>query len=62
MQSFFMQTKKTLIRLHSCAGGFQSSLGAHVRRYIFSCCGSYCSGITWEAVANRAQLFKASLA
>ena len=31
---FFMQTMKTLIRLHECDGDFL--LGAHVRRYIFS--------------------------
>ena len=39
MQSIFM--RKTLIILHGCAGWFESSLGAHVQRYIFSRCGSY---------------------
>ena len=34
MQSFFMRSTKTLIRLCRCAGWFESSLGAHVRRYI----------------------------
>ena len=29
-----------LIRLRGCAGWFESSFGAHVRRYVFSCCGS----------------------
>ena len=33
---FFIRTTKTLIRLHGCAGWFESSLGAHVRRYGFS--------------------------
>ena len=32
--------QKTLIRLHGCAGCFESSFGAHVRRYVFSNCGS----------------------
>ena len=36
MQSFFMWTMKILIR---CTGWFESSLGAHVRRYIISHCG-----------------------
>ena len=32
MQSFFMRTTKTLIRLRGCAGWIESSLDAHVRR------------------------------
>ena len=40
MQSFFVRTTKTLIRLRACAGWFDSSLGAHVRRYYFSPPGS----------------------
>ena len=40
MQSFFIRVTKTLIRLRWCAGWSESSLGAHVRRYIFSHCAS----------------------
>ena len=40
MQSFFMRTTKTLIRLCGCAGWFESSLGAYVRRYVFWRCGA----------------------
>ena len=36
MQSFFIWTMETLIGLRRCAGCFESSFGAHVRRYIFS--------------------------
>ena len=36
MQSLFTWTTKTLIRLRECAGWFESSLGADVRRYFFS--------------------------
>ena len=35
-----MWTTKPLIRLRGRADRFESSLGAHVRRYIFSLCGS----------------------
>ena len=37
-----MRTTKTLIRLCGCAGLFESSLGAHVERYMYivSHCGS----------------------
>ena len=31
---FFMQTRKTLIRLCQCAGWFESSLDAQVKRYV----------------------------
>ena len=41
VQSFFMRTTMTLIRLRGCAGWSESSLGAHARRYVFSCCDSY---------------------
>ena len=34
MQSFFMWTTKTLIRLRGCAGWSESLLGTHVRRSI----------------------------
>ena len=34
MQSFFMRTMKTLIRLRGCAGWSESSMAAHVRRYL----------------------------
>ena len=40
MQCFFMLTKKTLIRLRGRAGWFEFTLGAHVWRYVFWCCGS----------------------
>ena len=36
MQSFFKRTTKTLIRLRGCAGWFESSLDAHIRRCVFS--------------------------
>ena len=36
MQSFFMRTTKTQIRLRGCAVWFESSLGAYVKRYVFS--------------------------
>ena len=36
-----MRTTKTLFRLLRCAEWFDSSLGAHVTRYVFSCCGSF---------------------
>ena len=36
-----MRTLETLIRLHGCAGRFQSSLVSHVRRYVFSRCESF---------------------
>ena len=39
-----MRTMKTLFRLHACADRFESSLGAHSRGYVFSCCGSMHSG------------------
>ena len=32
--------RATLIRLPGCAGWFESSMGTHVRRYVFSCYGS----------------------
>ena len=41
MQSFFTRTTKTLIRLRECAAWFEFSLGAHVKRYVFSRCGSF---------------------
>ena len=34
-----MRIMKILIRLRGCAGWFESSLGTHVRRYVFSRCG-----------------------
>ena len=33
--------QRTLIRLLGSAGWFESSWGAHIRRYVFSCWGSY---------------------
>ena len=42
IQSFLRRrTTKTLIRLHSCVGCFESSLGAYVGGFVFSCGGSY---------------------
>ena len=41
MQRSFMQRIKTQIRLCRCTGWFESPLGAHIRRYVFSCCGLY---------------------
>ena len=35
MYNFSMRINKTLIGLHGCAGWFESSFGAHVRRYVF---------------------------
>ena len=40
MQSFFMRTTKTLTRLRGNAGWFESSLDAHIRRYVFPGCGN----------------------
>ena len=37
-----MRTTKTLISLRTCAGWSETSLGAHVRRYVFSRYGSFC--------------------
>ena len=39
-QSFIMRTTKTLIRLLGCAGWFESTLGAHFKRCVFSRCDS----------------------
>ena len=36
-----MRITNTLIRLRGCAGWFESLLGAHVRKYVFSRCGSF---------------------
>ena len=52
-QSFFMRTTKTLIRLRGCAGWSESSLGAHVRRYIFLRCSSFCLRIRWLQLNDR---------
>ena len=38
--SFIMRANKSLIRPPGCAGWFESSQGAHVRKYVFSRCGS----------------------
>ena len=40
MQRFFIRTTKILIRLRDCIVLFESSLSAHVRRYVCSWCGS----------------------
>ena len=40
-----MRSVKILIRLRECAGLSKSSLGAHVRRYVFWCCGSCLHGL-----------------
>ena len=42
-----MRTTKTLIRLRGRAGWSESSLGAHVRRYVFSHFDSYGFGISY---------------
>ena len=52
MQSFFMRTTKTLIRLGGCAGWSESPLGAHVRRYGFPCWKSF--NIAWLCVLSVA--------
>ena len=39
---FKMPPLKIQIRLPESTGWSESSLGAHVRRYIFWCCGSWC--------------------
>ena len=46
---FFMQTTETLIRLRGCVRLFVSSMGAYIRRYVFSGFGSY-NGATGEKV------------
>ena len=38
MPSFFIRTTKTLMRLCGCSGWFESSLGTHTRKYVFSYC------------------------
>ena len=40
MRNLFMRAMKTPIRLRECAGLFESSLGANVRRYVFSYCAA----------------------
>ena len=40
-----MHPVKILIRLRECAGWSESWLGAHVRRYIFWCCGLHDLGL-----------------
>ena len=49
-----MWAKKSLNRLHGYAVLFEYSFGAHVRRYIFSRCGSICC---LYAGANRINKF-----
>ena len=51
MQSVFMQTTKTLIRLRGCAVWFESSLYAHVRSYV-SDIAAYilCIDHLWQAI------------
>ena len=39
-----MRIKKTLIRLRGITGWFESPLGAHVRRYVFSRCDTFAPG------------------
>ena len=53
VQRFFMQTTKTLVQLRRFAGWFESSMGAHVWRYIFSRKGSfilYVAGASYVSV------------
>ena len=38
---FKIHRVKILIRVCKCVGWFESSLGAHGRRYVFWCCGSF---------------------
>ena len=38
--SYYRSTVKTLLRLRVCAGWFESAIGAHVWKYIFSHSGS----------------------
>ena len=38
---FFKRTTKTLIRLRGCASWFESSMGHHIKRYIFPRWGPY---------------------
>ena len=52
MQGFFKRPMKTLIRLRGCASWFESSLDVHVRRYVFSCCGSYISWLHSLSTTN----------
>ena len=47
-----MRALKILIRLCKCAGWFESSLGGHVRRYVFWRCGSYVSGNVSRLIAR----------
>ena len=41
VQRFVTRTTKTLIRPRGCAGWLESSLGAHIRKYVFRRCGFY---------------------
>ena len=52
MQRFFMRTTKTLITLRGCIACFGSSLNGHVRRYVFSLCGSKRSSYTKGQLSN----------
>ena len=45
-----MRTTKTLIRLRGCAGWSESSLSAHVRRYVLS---HYCPSICYFKISPR---------
>ena len=37
----FSCRQQRLIRLCKCTGQFESSLGVHVKEYVFSCCGPF---------------------
>ena len=52
MHRFFIRITKTLIRLRGWAGWFDSSLGAHVKRYVFSRCGSNDQGPVVQSIVS----------
>ena len=41
--------------MRGCAGWFESSLGAHIRKYVFSRCGSYISIATYSTVSSNSE-------
>ena len=61
MQTFFMWTAKTLIRLCVCAGWFEFLLDARVSWYIFLRCGSFINVVGEEYYCSKLHRNKPSL-
>ena len=54
MQNFFLRTTKIMIRLHGCAGWFESSLGTHVRWNVYSRLGLF--GLWTSILGSRTKI------